>query len=374
MGEPFLRVEGLVKRFGNVTAVDDVSFDIQKGEVLTLLGPSGCGKTTTLRMIAGFEKPDSGEAAVEGVCLVSASRGIFLPPERREMGMVFQSYAIWPHMSVFENVAYPLRLRRVKRRLVRQKVGEVLDLVGLSGLEHRSAMLLSGGQQQRIALARALVYSPKILLLDEPLSNLDAKLREQMRVELKALQERLSITVLFVTHDQIEAMTLSNHLAVMKDGRIEQIGSPQEIYERPQTPFVQEFIGRVIWLEGEVLENGGQEALIGIDGEERARIRCETGGVKKGDAVVIAIRPEEVSLSRERLDEAPNQLPCRVETAVFLGDRYECHLSYGRTSFTLPTLRTEAFSAGEKICLRLSPRSVRVWRRNGQSSQPTSLC
>ena len=220
MSEPFLRAVGLGKRFGNVAAVNNVSFDVTKGEVLTLLGPSGCGKTTTLRMIAGFEKPDTGEIEVENNFVVSVQKRIFLPPEKREMGMVFQSYAIWPHLNVFENVAYPLRVRRVKGSLVREKVESVLDLVGLAGLEDRPAMLLSGGQQQRVALARALVYSPKLLLLDEPLSNLDAKLREQMRVELKELQRRLSITVVFVTHDQIEAMTLSDRLAVMSQGRI----------------------------------------------------------------------------------------------------------------------------------------------------------
>jgi len=371
MNAPFLSARNLVKRFGKVTAVDDVSFEVKKGEVLTLLGPSGCGKTTTLRIVAGFERPDSGEVEVEGNCLVSVTRKIFLPPEKRQMGMVFQSYAIWPHMDVFENVAYPLKLRRVKGTVIREKVAEVLDLVGLSGLEDRSAMLLSGGQQQRVALARALVYSPKILLLDEPLSNLDAKLREQMRVELKGLQHRLSITVIFVTHDQIEAMTLSDRLAVMRQGRIEQLGPPQEIYERPQTPFVQEFIGRVIWLEGRVADTGWQGVLVNLSGDEGAQIRCETTdpAMKKGDPVVVAVRPEEVRLSKEREGDGLNQVPCQVETAVFLGDHYECHLRYGETSFTLPTSRLDSFSAGQNLCLRLSPGSVRIWRKRDQAAE-----
>jgi ABC-type Fe3+/spermidine/putrescine transport system ATPase subunit len=363
----FLKAAGLVKRFGRIAAVNDVSFGVKKGEVLTLLGPSGCGKTTTLRLIAGFERPDRGEVHVEGKCIVSTAKRIFFPPEKRDMGMVFQSYAIWPHMNVFENVAYPLRLRRLGANAVREKVEGVLDIVGLSGLEGRSAMLLSGGQQQRVAVARALVYSPKILLLDEPLSNLDAKLREQMRVELKNLQRRLSITVIFVTHDQVEAMTMSDHLAVMRDGKIEQMGSPQEIYEQPRTPFVQEFIGRVIWLEGKVVDTDWQRALIALNGNGATRIRCDMseGEVKKGDPVVVAIRPEEVELSRERNGEALNQLPCEVENAVFLGDRYECHLRYGTTRFALPTARGERYARGQNISLRLSPSSVRIWRKDG---------
>ena len=371
---PSLEVSGLRKRFGKVIAVDDVSFEVKKGEVLTLLGPSGCGKTTTLRIIAGFERPDRGEVKIDGVCIVSASRRFFLPPEKRDMGMVFQSYAIWPHMTVFENVAYPLRLRRNKESQIKEKVEAVLELVGLSGLEDRSAMLLSGGQQQRVALARALVYSPKILLLDEPLSNLDAKLREQMRVELKSLQRRLAITVIFVTHDQIEAMTLSDRLVVMRQGEIEQIGTPRAIYERPQTPFVQEFIGRVIWLEGEVIDRGWQEVLVALSGDEGAKIRCETtdADMKKGDAVVVAIRPEKVELAPRREGEGFNQVPCRVENAVFLGDRYECHLRYGSTTFILPTSHAASFSTGEKVCLKLSPESARIWRKSSWSGEGTS--
>ena len=371
MEQPFLRATDIVKRFGKVLAVDHVGFEIRKGEVLTLLGPSGCGKTTTLRIIAGFERPEAGEVSVEDQSIVCVQKGIFLPPEKREMGMVFQSYAIWPHMNVFENVSYALRLRRAKESLVKEKVASVLELVGLSGLEERSAMLLSGGQQQRVALARALVYSPKILLLDEPLSNLDAKLREQMRVELKNLQRRLSITVIFVTHDQVEAMTLSDRLAVMRQGRIEQIGAPQEIYEHPRTPFVQEFIGRVIWLEGKVVDNGGRSVVVGLNGDESARIRCEAtdGKMNHGDDVVIAIRPEEVKLSFEQEGDGFNQLPCRVETAVFLGDKYECHLRYGATTFALPTSRAEPVSAGQRVCLKLSPDSVRIWRKGGQNGE-----
>jgi ABC-type Fe3+/spermidine/putrescine transport system ATPase subunit len=365
MSGPYLRAVGLGKRFGDVAAVNDVSFEVTKGEVLTLLGPSGCGKTTTLRMIAGFEKPDTGEIEVETNCVVSVQKRIFLPPEKREMGMVFQSYAIWPHLNVFENVAYPLRVRRVKSSLIREKVESVLGLVGLAGLEDRSSMLLSGGQQQRVALARALVYSPKLLLLDEPLSNLDAKLREQMRVELKELQQRLSITVVFVTHDQIEAMTLSDRLAVMSQGRIEHLGTPHEIYTKPATSFVQEFLGRVIWLEGSVIEENLDKLCIGLSGDETVEIRCDStdGGMKKGEPVVVAVRPEEVKLGKSKDGDGLNQVPCVVETAVFLGDRYECHLRFGTNTFTLYTGINERFSSGQKLYMGLSDKNVRIWRK-----------
>src|SRR5690242_1171367 len=227
MSAPFLEARNVVKRFNRVTAVDGVSFTVEQGAVLTLLGPSGCGKTTTLRVVAGFERPDDGEVDIQGRTVVAPARGINTPPEKRGLGMVFQSYAIWPHMTVFQNVAYPLVIRRIKKAEIRERVEQTLELVGLQGYGERPATLLSGGQQQRVALARALVYSPSILLLDEPLSNLDAKLRNQMRIELKRLQERVSVSVLFVTHDQIEAMSLSTQLAVMNQGKIEQLGSPR---------------------------------------------------------------------------------------------------------------------------------------------------
>ncbi len=366
MEPPFLEVRNLTKKFGSVTAADDVSFDIKKGEVLTLLGPSGCGKTTTLRMIAGFERPDRGEVRVGGQVVASARQRLFLPPEKREMGMVFQSYAVWPHMTVFENIAYPLKLRRVKGKEIRERVGAVMDLVGLAGLADRSAMLLSGGQQQRVALARALIYSPKILLLDEPLSNLDAMLREQMRIELKLLQRRLSITVVFVTHDQVEAMTLTDRLAVMKDGRIEQLGSVEEIYERPRSRFVQEFIGRVIWFEGKVLDEDHGGILVGLSDNEGTRVQCAQNGagLKKGDPVVVAIRPEEVGIEMDQAAAGLNLVPCLVETAVFLGDHFECHLRHGEADFTISTSRTHPLSPGQKICLRLSPQSVHVWHNS----------
>jgi len=252
VGETVLTLDRVSKRFSEAAAVDSVSPSIRRGEVFTLLGPSGCGKTTTLRLVAGLEQPDAGEITLRDRVVASAARRHFVAPNQRNLGMVFQSYAVWPHMTVFENVAYPLQLRGLSKAAVREKVARVLDLVGLAGTESRPGTLLSGGQMQRLALCRALVYEPDLLLLDEPFSNLDAKLREQMRVEVKLLQRRLGITVLFVTHDQVEALSLSDRLAVMHRGRVEQVGSPRALYERPASAFVRDFLGQTVVLGGRV--------------------------------------------------------------------------------------------------------------------------
>ncbi|MEM1668812.1 MAG: ABC transporter ATP-binding protein [Thermosphaera sp.] len=233
------------KRFGKVVAVDGVSLSVEEGKIFTLLGPSGCGKTTTLRIVAGFETPDEGNVYIGGQNVTK------LPPEKRPIGMVFQSYALFPNMTVFGNISFPLRLRRLPREEVRKKVKKLLELVRLDGLENRYPRELSGGQQQRVALARALAREPKVLLLDEPLSALDAKIRKELRGELKRLQRETGITTLYVTHDQEEALALADQVAVMRDGKIEQIGTPQEIYEYPTTPFVAQFIGIGILVAGE---------------------------------------------------------------------------------------------------------------------------
>src|SRR5262245_6887942 len=250
--EVVLQLAAVRKLFGTVPAVDGVSLDIERGEIFTLLGPSGCGKTTTLRLVAGLERPDGGEITLRDRLVASVPRRTFVAPHKRNLGMVFQSYAIWPHMTVLENVAYPLELRGIRRGAARERVARVLDLVGLGGLEARQATLLSGGQMQRLALCRALVYEPDLLLLDEPFSNLDAKLREQMRIELRLLQRRLGITVLFVTHDQIEALSLSDRIAVMQGGRVEQVGAPRSLYDRPVSAFVRDFLGQTVVLRGRV--------------------------------------------------------------------------------------------------------------------------
>src|SRR5438132_1297838 len=255
-------VGGVTKEFaeGRVRAVDDVSFDVEEGELLVLLGPSGCGKTTTLRMIAGLEEPDAGDVWLGSRLVSSAARNVFVPTEKRNVGMVFQSYAIWPHMTVFDNVAYPLRVRRTPRAVISDKVDRTLDLLGLRGMESRPATQLSGGQQQRVALARAIVFEPRILLLDEPLSNLDAKLRVHMRLELKHLQQQTGLTSVFVTHDQAESMALADRIIVMNGGRIEQVGAPADIYERPRSRFVSEFVGSMNVLHAEVVEVGPEAA------------------------------------------------------------------------------------------------------------------
>src|SRR5215212_6030834 len=254
-----LRVIGATKRFGEVLAVNDVSFEIEPGEVLTLLGPSGCGKTTTLRMIAGLEQGDAGEIYLGDRLLSDPGRNFFLPPEERSMGMVFQNYAVWPHMTVAENVGFPLKMAGVKPAERRDRVLATLKLVGLDGYADRPSPLLSGGQQQRVALARALVFEPEVLLLDEPLSNLDARLREELRFELKELQRRVGITTVVVTHDQKEAMVLSDRIIVMNAGRIEQVGNPIAVYQQPATPFVLEFLGATNYLGAQVV---GPEGLI----------------------------------------------------------------------------------------------------------------
>ena len=273
-----VKLDGLSKTYpgAQVRAVNELSLNVEDGEVYTLLGPSGCGKTTTLRMVAGLEVPDEGDIYFGDREVVVTSRHFRLPPDKRDLGMVFQSYAIWPHMTVEENVAFPLATRHMKRSEIRERVAHVLDLVNLPGLQKRPAPLLSGGQQQRVALARALVIEPKILLLDEPFSNLDAKLREQMRVELKLLQKRLNIAVLFVTHDQIEALSLSNRIALMNLGIMQQQGPPQLLYEEPANEFVRDFIGKTVLLRGTVQSSNpsGQVSVAIAGGPELRHLRA----------------------------------------------------------------------------------------------------
>jgi ABC-type Fe3+/spermidine/putrescine transport system ATPase subunit len=352
-----------VKRFGSMAAVDHVSFTVTEGEVVTLLGPSGCGKTTTLRLVAGLERADEGDIEIHGRTVFSSRRGLYVPPEKRGLGMVFQSYAIWPHKTVFENVAYPLMLRKVRGAEMKRRVDESLDLVGLTGLGERPATLLSGGQQQRVALARSLVFSPSILLLDEPLSNLDAKLRAQMRVELTRLQEKLSMTMLFVTHDQIEAMTLSTRLAVMNRGKIEQIGPLREVYERPKTPFVEDFLGRVLRFEGSVSDRKDGHLLVQLKAapECRLRVGSEEDGPGAGDKVVVSIRPEDIRLQENGRQDQDNALKCVVEKVIYLGGECEILLSCGDSRYTLTVPRTSAPSEGKPVYLALPTPYLRLW-------------
>src|SRR5687768_7158582 len=300
MAEAVLEFRNVSKRFNQVNAADQVSFSIFAGEVFTLLGPSGCGKTTTLRLVAGLERPDAGEITLRGRVVASVPRRIFVAPNRRNLGMVFQSYAIWPHMTVFDNVAYPLTLRGLGRAAIRERVTRVLELVGLAGTEARPATLLSGGQMQRLALCRALVYEPDLLLLDEPFSNLDAKLREQMRLELRLLQRRLGITVLFVTHDQIEALSLSDRIAVMQRGRVEEVGLPRDLYERPASAFVRDFVGSTVILRGRVstLAPGSVGVTLNgaLGGRPLAGRSVAAAQLATGAEVHVAIRPEDIEV------------------------------------------------------------------------------
>ena len=356
-----LRVEGLYTEYPNergeiVRAAQDVTFEVPEGKLFTLLGPSGCGKTTTLRSIAGLERPRAGEIAVKDRVVFSSSRGVFVTPNRRGFGMVFQSYAIWPHMSVFQNAAFPLEVggRKLSRQEIRDNVMRVLAATQLDHLADREATKLSGGQQQRLALARALVMQPQLLLLDEPLSNLDAKLREKMRFELKRLQRELRITTVYVTHDQSEALALSHEIAVMNEGRIQQIASPRDIYERPGSAFVADFVGSTNFLDGSVLGPDG--------GEGRYRVRTEIGDLtvlgtetlNPDDKVLLSVRPEDVDLAESK-PEGVNVREGKVDQKVFLGECVDFQVKLGsRTLLSRrhPSLRTPI---GQPIFVRLDP-------------------
>jgi iron(III) transport system ATP-binding protein len=327
-----LEIEGLRKTFpasrgdrnGAVVAVNDIGFTVEQGQLFTLLGPSGCGKTTTLRCIAGLEQPDTGEIAVDGRTLYSSERRIRLRANERGLGMVFQSYAIWPHMNVFKNVAFPLQVlpwkQRLSKKQIRDRVERVLSVVQLDHLADREATDLSGGQQQRLALARALVMEPPLLLLDEPLSNLDAKLREEMRFELKRLQRELQITAIYVTHDQVEALAMSNVIAVMQSGDIEQVGRPREIYERPQSRFVANFIGTSNFIEGSVKERAtdGVYVVETRNGQLRATSHVD---LPAGTGVVVSVRPEQVEVTKgENPVDSAGKWSGVVKNRAFLGE------------------------------------------------------
>jgi ABC-type Fe3+/spermidine/putrescine transport system ATPase subunit len=355
-----LEVRGLIKRYGSGAAVvNGVSFDIRKSETLTLLGPSGCGKSTTLRMIAGLERPDAGEILVNGTLVVSTQKRVSVPAEKRNMGLVFQSYAIWPHMTVEENVGYPLKVRSVKQAEVRERVHRATELVGLGGLLKRPSTQLSGGQQQRVALARSLVYEPDILLLDEPLSNLDARLRHDMRIHIKRVQMALGTTILFVTHDQMEAMTLSHRIAVMRGGVVEQLGTPREIYQRPATRFVHSFIGRCLNFAGRVVSDG-QAAHVEMGAGEQIEVDSRQWPVGT-HAVWISVRPEDVELIPGVTRAARNQVLGVVSDVAYIGNAHECVLRVGEHEVALELPRSLEVRVGEPVALALEPALVKVW-------------
>jgi len=354
-----LRLEGVGKRFGALWAVRGVTLSVRPGEFFTLLGPSGCGKTTLLRMVAGFAVPD------EGSILLDGERINEVPPWRRGVGLVFQNYALWPHMSVFENVAFGLRERRLGASAVRARVSAALRQVELEGLESRRPSQLSGGQQQRVALARTLVIQPRLLLLDEPLSNLDAQLRAQMRVELLRLQRELGITTMYVTHDQEEALALSTRIAVLAQGEVIQEGSPQEIYRRPRSRFVAEFIGAANLLEGTVEEFSDGACRVSLAGGQTILVRSEGSAPPPGRRLLICVRPEAVAvLPLGAQTTSRNRLGGRVRTAIFEGSRvrYEVELDGGLVLRAEATpLRGEAIpEAGQEVGVAFEPEDAIV--------------
>ena len=347
-----LRVESLRKTFsldrGAVRAVEDVSFTVEDGRFFTLLGPSGCGKTTTLRCVAGLERPEGGTIRLDDTVL-SGSGSRFVPTHARDIGMVFQSYAIWPHMSVFDNVAFPLRVSEhpPSHEETRRLVAEALALVSLDGLEDRPAPQLSGGQQQRLALARALVRKPKLLLLDEPLSNLDAKLRQRMRIELRELQRRLRITTIYVTHDQAEALFLSHRVAVMQGGRIVQEGRPRDLYASPASGFVADFVGDATFIPGEVVD-GGVRALGGT-------VRCALSeALTPGAKVLLVLRPERLAV-RPAPAGATNEFRGTLRVAAFLGDHLDCVVDVGGTELRARAHPTAELRREQQVWVELPP-------------------
>jgi spermidine/putrescine transport system ATP-binding protein len=362
-----VRLDRITKRFGGVVAVDGISVDIQTGEFFSLLGPSGCGKTTTLRMIGGFELPD------EGVIELGGSNVAGLPPHRRDVNTVFQSYALFPHLNVFENVAYGLRRKKVERGEIRGRVGRILELVDLPRFEGRRTSQLSGGQQQRVALARALVNEPRVLLLDEPLGALDLKLRKQMQIELKGIQHEIGITFIYVTHDQEEAMTMSDRIAVMRAGRIEQIGPPEAVYERPATEFVAAFLGASNLLEGTVEARDERFGTVVLASGEKVRIPAETLDGASG-RIKLGVRPEKIHLrARDTASEGTdNVIEGTVHVATFVGvsNVYSVTTRTGGTmtvyAQNLGTSADRPPAAGEDIALTWHPEHTFVVSAAGE--------
>lgn len=363
-----LKIDNLRKSFivdkGEVRAVQGLSIDIADGQFFTLLGPSGSGKSTTLRCIAGLEQPEDGEIHIGGECVFSSQRGILVPPEERPIGMVFQSYAIWPHMDVFHNVAFPLlygaRGKKFSRSQVEKGVSEALASVQMDGFASRPATQLSGGQQQRVALARALVRKPKLLLLDEPLSNLDAKLREEMRVELKELARAVGITTFFVTHDQTEALALSDTVGVIMNGALIETGTPYEMYVRPKNKLVAEFLGTANALQGRVTRtgnNGAVETELGT-----ISVDLSTTEVNSNESVFVVIRPEAMVCSREPSGFADNIFEGTIKRAIFLGNFIDGELQIKGKNFRALLSPHQVFHAGERVFVHVPPDHCQVTR------------
>jgi spermidine/putrescine transport system ATP-binding protein len=349
-----VRLESLVKRFGDDIAVDGIDVHMPPGEFFTLVGPSGCGKTTTLRMIAGFERPTSGRILLDGIDVAQT------PPHRRNVNTVFQSYALFPHLTVADNVAFGLKYKRMTKEERRRRVAEMLERVRLTGFERRKPENLSGGQQQRVALARALILHPRVLLLDEPLAALDARLRKDLRVELKALQNDLGVTFVFVTHDQEEALTMSDRIAVMNEGRVEQAGPPQAVYEEPATLFVADFLGVSNLIPAEASASDGNGCVLSV-GERR--LRAAQGATSARGEVKAMVRPERIQVEPQGT-EGDNRIPGLVEHVVFLGSFREIRVRIVGGALVTAIAPNDgapaAFEQGTPVTLHLPPDAIRV--------------
>jgi len=342
MSDWMIELEDVTKRYGDVVANDHVTLRIRRGELMTLLGPSGCGKTTALRCITGQNTPDEGRVRIDGKDVTD------VPTHRRELGMVFQNFALFPHMTVFGNVEFPLMIRRVDKARRREMVMEALKLIRLEKYADHYPRQLSGGQQQRVGLARALVYRPKVLLLDEPLSNLDAKLREEMRFEIRDLQQRLGITAVYVTHDQEEALALSDRVAVMNRGRVQQVGTPAEIYTQPATKFVADFIGLSDFIAAKVATIEEGRAILAIGPERLSAPAIE--GLHEGQDVLLFIRPADVQI-RPAAERQENSLVGTITKGTYLGDKYDYRVDVEGTEVRVQTHGAERFDVGQPVAL-----------------------
>ncbi|MGC8751925.1 MAG: ABC transporter ATP-binding protein [Fervidicoccaceae archaeon] len=355
---PELLLEGISKKYGRVEAVKNVDLTVENGKIVSILGPSGCGKTTTLRIIAGLAMPDSGRILLGGKDIT------YLPPEKRNMGMVFQNYAVWPHMNVFENVAFPLKNKKMSKEEIDRRVKEALEMVRMYELRERYPHQLSGGQQQRVALARALAVYPEVVLLDEPLSNLDARLREEMRIEIRELQRKLKFTAVYVTHDQLEAFTISDKIAVMNAGRIVQVAEPKELYFNPSNEFVANFLGKLNIIEGDVEEILGDSIIIVRTpvGRIKAKSGHRLSGNLKGK-VLIGIRPSSFRvLPKEIVSSENNVIAGVVVSSIFLGEMYEYRVEINGGKI-LTVTSSEELKEGDVIYLEFSPEKVQVLKQ-----------
>ena len=356
----YIEIRDLFKRYKSVVAVNRIQLEVEKGEMLTLLGPSGCGKTTTLRCIAGLERPEEGDIIIDGKPMLSKG---FVQPSKRGIGMVFQNYAVWPHMKVFNNIVYGLKLQKLPKKEIKEKAQNVLALVGLSGLENRYPSQLSGGQQQRVALARALVRNPKVLLLDEPLSNLDAKLREELRFEIKSLVRRMGITSVYVTHDQAEAMVISDRIAVMDSGNVVQLGTAQDIYKKPANKFVADFIGTMNFMPGKIVEVLQDTGQVYVNTEFSERMLCQTtdiGAAIKGKEVYASIRPEDVEVFTEPPQTSENVFKGTIAHKAYLGNFLYFFVNINDTMIRVQVTHHLPQEEGQELYLFLNPQKCMI--------------